>query len=104
MFVTLATPPMTTTKIRYCRANSIVLSLAPSRRSSGSMNSRHSREKARAARTETDSVQEAALFASSGSFRPSSRTTRLPPPTPNRLPSAPAIRKTVSTREEAATI
>ena len=82
----------------------MVLSLAPNRRSSGFMNVKQSSEKTMEAKAAIVIVQEATFPASDSSFRPSSRTIRLPPPTPNRFASAPAIRKTVSTSEDAATI
>ena len=68
------------------------------------MKSRHKRENTSAEAADIKTVQEATRAASSFSFLPSSRTIRLPPPTPKRLASAPAIRNTVSTREEAATM
>ena len=68
------------------------------------MKTRQNSEKPSAAAPPATSVQAAAFLASSGSFAPSSRTIRLPPPTPNRLDSAPTIKNTVSTSEDAATM
>ena len=68
------------------------------------MKIRHSSENVSAAPAAIARLSEATRRASSGSFAPSRRTIRLPPPTPNRLAMDIVIRNTVSTSDEAATM